>query len=415
MTHDYDEDLNQNPFFQAFLQTYVDLFSQCVCEKWTICVPRRDSLPKYAFTLEDFTHHILKPLNLCQELKPRHPSSFLGGDDGSTTDGSSPPSLSRESSCSNLSTVGGSICSSGTHGLSTSQFTRNWNFRTLSDVNIEYLENTLFLDTAESSSTSVGSSNNESRSVQVLFEETFYTPEKSKYKILCIASPLNSKVEECDGEDGERHLKSPSLWNLSSLRDCIDFLWLNGRLKALENYDAHIKLFLHNHRTLEDLPLPVQRDLVYDLYLKCLSYATKANAMNRKLKKKSSTHGSQSSSSSSETIDSSHSSLPPVDMTHSLQNFKLATETYVLSGIYRQLINAITSSVSFEDSSLNKIIRNLAEIHPQDLDINIIHWDNLSRARQELSRLNLHSSPLAKLCCLKKTMRYLRPDKHATM
>jgi len=59
----YDEDLTENPFFRSLLSSHPDLFSECVSKKWILCVPRRDSLPKYAFNYEDFNHHILKPLN----------------------------------------------------------------------------------------------------------------------------------------------------------------------------------------------------------------------------------------------------------------------------------------------------------------------------------------------------------------
>ncbi|OXA45546.1 hypothetical protein Fcan01_19421 [Folsomia candida] len=62
MDSSYDEDLNENPFFQSLITSCPDLFGQCVLEQWLICVPRRDSLPKYTFTLEDFTHHILRPV-----------------------------------------------------------------------------------------------------------------------------------------------------------------------------------------------------------------------------------------------------------------------------------------------------------------------------------------------------------------
>ena len=140
------------------------------------------------------------------------------------------------------------------------------------------------------------------------------------------------------------------------------------------------------------------------MYKRCLSCALKSESKHRK--SKSTTSNEQYSSA--ETVSSIGSSA---SSNHSAQNFQLATESYILNGIYRQLISALTSSVSYEDSTLNKVMRNSADIHPQDLGISNIHLENLSRARQELGRLPMHPTPLGKLKCLWKTMKYLEHDK----
>jgi hypothetical protein len=100
---------------------------------------------------------------------------------------------------------------------------------------------------------------------EVLFDETFYTNDQRKYKVLCVASPLNSKVDIEDEGFGNAGL---GIWNLTSLRDAIDFIFIKGGFKVLETFDAFIKLFLHNHPALENLPLPIQRNLVHTLFLK---------------------------------------------------------------------------------------------------------------------------------------------------
>jgi hypothetical protein len=87
---------------------------------------------------------------------------------------------------------------------------------------------------------------------------------------------------------------------------------------------------------------------------------------------------------------------------------RLSTETYVNNGVYRSLISAITSVTASEDAFINKITRNLSELHPEDLEINSIYWNILGRARQELSRISSFSSPLGKLSCMKRTIRHLR-------
>lgn len=482
----YDEDLNANPFFQSFMVTCPDLFSQCVSDQWLICVPRRDSLPKYAFTLEDFTHHILRPLPKVLARHQRHLSgdsdgisscisgngdadeSFLSsrsssscggsGDAASRSSGSdeqnfsftfSTPSIANTAFLSTISAT----THSGVSGFSSnSNLKGNWNYRTLSHVNVEYSGTTLIMDIevpliskaastiecrkkeavdqlspqaekfgdgspfeTSNLNTTISSEDSGKDSIsttggntspscaktrvnlddknlprvqlrkEVLFEETFYTNDRQKYKVLCVASPLNSKVDIEDENFGNAGL---GLWNLTSLRDCIDFLWVKGSPKLLSTFDAYIKLFQHNHRGLENFPLKVQKDLVNTLYLKCFNYAV--------------TNGGIVAAEPSPENKALNEFL--------LQRLRLATETYVVNGIYRSLISALTSFVSNEDARLNKVMRNLTELHPQDMDINNIHWDNLTRARQELGRLNTYSSPLGKLTCMKRTLRYLRPE-----
>lgn len=465
----YDEDLNANPFFQSFMVTCPDLFSQCVLEQWLICIPRRDSLPKYAFTLEDFAHHILRPLPKSYRRYQRHLSGDSDGvcscpdcsgnnDEGSCTsrrssscggsdDLSFTPSITSSSAFlspfTSLSFAHNSASASISRA-SSSNLKGNWNYRTLSHVNVEYAGTSLILDIEVPLAAEAGAGNkrrflkdtisqlasgiedalssfqsgggiqlsnsdaitkptspskspgtpdstgdNLTPKVQlrkeVLFEETFYTSDRQKYKVLCVASPLNSKVDIEDEDFGNAGL---GLWNLTSLRDCIDFLWVKGTPKILSTFDGYIKLFQHNHRGLENFPLKVQKDVVQSLYLKCLNFAI--------------TNGGIVSPDASPDKQALNEFF--------LQRLKLATETYVLNGIYRSVISAITSFVSTEDAKLNKVMRNLTELHPQDLDIRNIHWDNLTRARQELGRLNAYSSPLGKLTCMKRTLRYLRPE-----
>ncbi|CAG7816131.1 unnamed protein product [Allacma fusca] len=356
----YDEDLNENSFFNTLKETHPDLFNQCVAEHWIICVPRRESLPKYAFTDEDYFDHILKP-NIIDEIGSLSRRTSVFSIKAESTSGSSSSSL--------LSLDNGTLNSSTSEIKASSA----WNYRTLSHVNVEYRVN----EFVKLDEVVLQKSNNnilrrsKSTQVNILFEETFYTENKTKYKVLCLESPLYSRMlsEDINVED---------LWSVNSLRDCIDFLWMKGKLRVLESYDAYIKLFLHNHRTLDNLPIAIQKDLIHTLYLKCLNFAL--------------TYENTLEGANSQYI------------------LRVATETYVLNGVYRFLMGAITSALSREDGHLNKIIRNLAEIHPQDLDIEEHHWDNLTRARLELGRLDVHTSPLAKLNCLKRTLRHMRPD-----
>lgn len=182
------------------------------------------------------------------------------------------------------------------------------------------------------------------------------------------------------------------IWNLTALRDCIDFLW---SLNVLEAYDAFIKKFLLSHSSMDTLPLNVQQNLVRGLYLKCLNFAVDAAKI-------------------CADVDNNIPPQPQEISEFRLSRIKLATETYVLNGVYRTLMSSVTSVVGHEDAILNKIMRNLSELHPSDLDIDKASWDKLDKAKYELGRINSYSSPLGKLTCLKRMTRYLRQEMELT-
>ncbi|XP_035710945.1 ankyrin repeat domain-containing protein 27 isoform X2 [Folsomia candida] len=390
MDSSYDEDLNENPFFQSLLTSCPELFSQCVLEQWLICVPRRDSLPKYTFTLEDFTHHILRPVT---GTGGRHCS----GESNCSSIGSlvqAPSSCGSLCSSEDQSMVSGKIPEDEVKSKTEAHLLKgNWNYQTLTHILVEFSGQTLTLDVeipirdSDNTNDNDDALNGNSRGFvqlrkEILFDETFYTNDHRKYKALCVASPLNSKVDIEDEGFGNSGL---GVWNLTSIRDCIDFIWVKGSFKILETYDMYIKLFLHNHPALENLPLPIQSNLVNMLFLKCVEFAEGTGM------------------------------TTPVPENHSLSDFlrqklRIATETYVNNGVYRSIISAITSVTAAEDAFINKITRNLHEIHPQDLDIDPAYWNILGRARYELSRISSYSSPLGKLVCMKRTIRHIRAN-----
>ncbi|OXA45545.1 Ankyrin repeat domain-containing protein 27 [Folsomia candida] len=268
----------------------------------------------------------------------------------------------------------------------------NWNYQTLTHIRVELTGQTLILDVEIPISNDANDDvlNGNSRAFvqlrkEILFDETFYTNDQRKYKVLCVASPLNSKVDIEDAGFGNAGL---GLWNLTSLRDCIDFMWVKGSFKILESYDTYIKLFLDNHPALENLPLPIQSNLVNMLFLQCVEFAEGTGM------------------------------TTPVPENHGLSDFlrqklRIATETYINHGVYRSIISAITSVTAAEDAFINKITRNLGEIHPQDLDIDPAFWNILGRARYELSRISSYSTPLGKLVCMKRTVRHIRANSGA--
>lgn len=205
-------------------------------------------------------------------------------------------------------------------------------------------------------------------SIHILFEETFYTEDMLKYKVLCIETPMCLSPDCYKAESG--------VINVNTLRDCVDLLWTESSKEVLEKMDEHISSFLSNNDDLEIEPLQTQKDLVGELYTQCLQTALKdtrlrdKTAVNRYL----------------------------------LDNVKVSVESYVLHGVYKKLIKGITRCTAAEDASFNKIVRNLADIQLRDLDINQEFQDVIPKARTELVKVEGYSTVLGKVGCIKRTV-----------
>ncbi|XP_063240434.1 ankyrin repeat domain-containing protein 27 [Bacillus rossius redtenbacheri] len=204
-------------------------------------------------------------------------------------------------------------------------------------------------------------------STHILFEETFYTEDLVRYKVLCVESPLVSHLGAGSGEG------SPPV-AVHTLRECIDLLWTECSGKdILERMDAAMGAF-RSAAGLDSEPLQAQKDRAGRLYVRCLQLALE----DPRLKEQA---GADK---------------------RLLENVKLAVETYVHHGIYRQLFEGIAACTAYEDASLNKVIRNLSDIQLRDLDVRPDLCDTVPRARQELSRVDAYSTTLGKMGCLRR-------------
>ncbi|XP_018905298.2 ankyrin repeat domain-containing protein 27 [Bemisia tabaci] len=203
----------------------------------------------------------------------------------------------------------------------------------------------------------------------ILFEETFYTEEYLKYKLLCIERPL----EPCQIGD---EIKS-SFVSVQTLRDCIDLLWTESAGKSiLEKMDEIINEFLEANHDLEYKTLQVQRDATSRLYTKCLQVCLSDTRLR------------------SQTCVNKYF----------LENIKIAVESYVHHHIYKKLIKGVTACTAYDDAQLNKIIRNLSDLQLGDLDIRADLHDTVPQARSELSKVDGYSTVLGKLGCLKRCL-----------
>ncbi|XP_076274793.1 ankyrin repeat domain-containing protein 27-like isoform X2 [Rhynchophorus ferrugineus] len=205
--------------------------------------------------------------------------------------------------------------------------------------------------------------------VEILFEETHYIEGKSKYKVWCIERPLFAS-----------HItmrNSNSNTPLVSIRDCMDFLYL-------ETFGYNILRSIHNlcdefwkdkdESFLSD-NLQSQKDLVGKLYSQCLQLCFKSDILQEKCNK---------------------------DRIF-LDNIKVAVETYMQYCLGEKLMYSINSLYYFKDSVFNKTVRNSINISLDDLNISSRLEEEVTLAKQELSRINNINTIIDKINCLSKT------------
>lgn len=208
--------------------------------------------------------------------------------------------------------------------------------------------------------------------IHILFEETFYTVDHMKYKVWCIEYPLESEFQ----------LKASNVSRcsaLQTLRDCIDFLWTESSGKdVLEGMDSNIADFKTKFVKLQTFSVSLNRlkDMVGALYTSCLQKAF----ANRRLKERCR------------------------DCKNIMDNVKLAVETYMLHGIYKEIFGTLSTCSAFEDSSLNKTIRNLSDLQLRDLEIKQDFYKTIPMAKRNLSLIQSFSTILGKVGCIGKTI-----------
>lgn len=207
-------------------------------------------------------------------------------------------------------------------------------------------------------------------STHILFEETFYTDDFMKYKVLCVESPLDQQCEPGQMSD-------VGIVTVNTLQDSIDLLWTESSGKdVLEQMDDAITNFLKDNEGVELEPLQKQRDQTGALYSRCLQIALR----DTRLREKTTANK------------------------HLLQNVKIAVETYLHHGIYHVLIKGVTACTAYEDAALNKIIRNVSDLQLRDLGVRADLYDTVPKAKQELARIDRYSTVLGKIGCVKKTL-----------
>ncbi|KAL4709897.1 hypothetical protein ACJJTC_003860 [Scirpophaga incertulas] len=202
----------------------------------------------------------------------------------------------------------------------------------------------------------------------ILFEETFYTEDFMKYKVWCIESPLEPTTNTIINTITKEYL--------GSINDCIDLLWTQaaGR-QVLEQIENSVQTFLKRHAPLPTAVAPL-REAVSELYTQCLQHALQ----NRRLREKS-------------------KSCKQI-----LENIKVSVESYMQQLLFDALFKPICTCCAYEDSHLNKKIRNLSDIQLRDLDIKKELFHAVPKAKEILSKIDSYNTILEKVLCLKQTL-----------
>ncbi|KAJ4918759.1 hypothetical protein JOQ06_002041, partial [Pogonophryne albipinna] len=193
-------------------------------------------------------------------------------------------------------------------------------------------------------------------SVPILFEETFYNQQEQSYSILVLSRP----VEE---DPGPADLSPPPPFCLRSLEDVREFL---GR--HAQKLDKLIQNFCQNFREQERKGLRHHIDSVNGLYTKCLQCLLRDSRLKLLAKQQ-------------------------LQMTL----LKQAVEMYVHHGIHDLIFNFVGTLEASQDAAFNKTTRSLHDLQQKELGVKPEFSMNLSRAKRELSQLNLQTSPLLKL------------------
>ncbi|CAH1779792.1 unnamed protein product [Owenia fusiformis] len=308
MLQSYDEDLLENVFYIGLQSKAPDIFHRATTERWMISIPKIGTIPKSAFTEENFKTHILQAID-------DRPNSY----------------------------------------------------RTLNEKEVLIQDNAI----------TTGSGFKDIRTVNILFEETFYNKSDESYRVLCINSPLEGgKFEGAD---------AVPVISLQTIEDCTDLLWGHtASRKTKRQLDDLVEFFNESYNRLEGESLRHNMDAAHSVFTRAMQIVLKDNYLKR----------------------TSRHSKPYMD------SLKTAVETYVMHGIYKKLFKSVRACLAANDSQLNKITRNLSELQLRDLGVRSEFCHNVPKARRELSSINKYTTPLGKLYCVRRAVQaIMQPPK----
>lgn len=198
--------------------------------------------------------------------------------------------------------------------------------------------------------------------IKILFQETYYNANSTKYTVWCIDRPLNDNIT-CT--------KTYKFCSLVTLQDCIEFLCNTIGDFVHSNIQGFCEGFISENPNFAIFPCEVQKEELQKFFLQCLEGCSKEVVGH---------HDPQF-----------------------VKNFNVAVETCMQYYLRNTILNGISNCVADEEAQLNKIIQNLSDLEFQEMDISPTIGDQIFKAKCELSKIDKHNTILGKLCCLRNT------------
>ncbi|TRY85823.1 hypothetical protein DNTS_011868 [Danionella cerebrum] len=226
-------------------------------------------------------------------------------------------------------------------------------------------------------------------SVAVLFEETFYNEREQAFSVLCIARPLDPALSPADHFlSAEELAPVPSPHCLRSIEDVREFLGRHAE-KLDKFVEAFCQCFQEQERKGLRHHICLLRDsrLVRKLRSRGFSFRTDPRV---------------SSTGLSERCSLFQKLLARQEIQMTL--LKEAVEMYIHHGVYDLLFRYVGSLEAARDAAFNKTTRSLQELQQKELGIKSEFSINIPRAKRELTRLNVCSSPHQKLLCIRRAI-----------
>nr|XP_039273528.1 ankyrin repeat domain-containing protein 27-like [Styela clava] len=369
---DYDEDLSENPWYLAFVHNHDKLFLQATNGRWIVCIPRSGSwkggseAPK-TFSSSYFESHCIK--FDCEEVSQQ-----------SKKEDDIAPSPAVKHINKYLTYNGKTILVEGSKmscGLGFEEVATSFDSRSEKlDLPGSGLKHT----------------------ARILFEETYFNANDQSYKMLCVSRPLELHLVSGQEFGEEESPLSPIAggFKFSSEKLRGQQLWrrANNSQKLKNNVDSKISAYLKSHgsgKTIYTTTLPSANSSqssnidgisgidvcvtsVQDLYNMCLQIVVKDSKIKKEVEN------------------------------NLADTTKVQVENYVLQEIYKSVFRQISCVVPVQEAAFNKMICNLFDIQPLDLEIDKKYWLSLPRSRRQLSRINKCCTPNDKLSCIQHTI-----------
>lgn len=245
-----------------------------------------------------------------------------------------------------------------THILIPSDELPETHFQTLAEQEVRIFDKTVKLE--------------DNDSVPVLFSEVFYA-DGVRYEVYCLERPLNYV--------NRNETFNPRLYSVKNLRNCIDLLSREDSSESvLQKLDEIIKQFLFlSTKNYFCKSADQQINFVKEIYRRCLQVVLQNENIRSKM---------------------------GVNRIF-VENVQIAVESYVLHNMYSIIMKGLVTNMTSEIGSFNKILRNLANIQLQNVQLGDTLLDSISTARAELSHLCKYTTVLGKLTCFKRCINLL--------